>query len=131
MVDWNRRAFELRIQPARVAPAGYAVQASGALVAAVAEGELTPSEAGELGKLIEAYVNNSSLVRSQHISSPKPRACSSFARARRYTFYFDEVAEAEAQGLPYVLVPRELSKREWMERYAGQPQHGRGEREKK
>jgi hypothetical protein len=25
-------------------------------VAAVAEGELTPSEAGELGKLVEAYV---------------------------------------------------------------------------
>ena len=28
------------------------------------------------------------------------------ARPRRYCFYFDEVAEAEAQGLPYVLVPR-------------------------
>jgi hypothetical protein len=27
------------------------------------------------------------------------------ARPRRYCFYFDEVAEAEAQGLPYVLVP--------------------------
>ena len=24
------------------------------------------------------------------------------ARARRYCFYFDEIAEAEAQGLPYV-----------------------------
>ena len=43
------------------------------------------------------------------------------ARARRYVFYFDEVAEAEAQGLPYVLVPRVLSSREWMERYAEQP----------
>jgi hypothetical protein len=43
------------------------------------------------------------------------------ARARRYVFYFDEVAEAEAQGLPYVLVPRVLSRREWMERYAEQP----------
>jgi hypothetical protein len=31
-----------------------------------------------------------------------------------------EVAEAEAQGLPYVLVPRVLSRREWMERYAKQ-----------
>jgi hypothetical protein len=54
------------------------------------------------------------------------------ARPRRYVFHYDEVAEAEAQGLPYVLVPRVLSRREWMERYAGQPQHGRaGEREKK
>jgi hypothetical protein len=39
---------------------------------------------------------------------------------RRYCFHFDEVAEAEAQGLPYVLVPRVLSRREWMERYAKQ-----------
>jgi hypothetical protein len=39
------------------------------------------------------------------------------ARARRYCFYFDEVAEAEAQGLPYVLVPRPLSKEEWIEQY--------------
>jgi hypothetical protein len=38
-------------------------------------------------------------------------ACS--ARARRYVFHPDEVAEAEAQGLPYVLVPRVLSSREW------------------
>jgi hypothetical protein len=45
-------------------------------------------------------------------------ACS--ARARRYVFHPDEVAEAEAQGLPYVLVPRVLSRREWMERYAEQ-----------
>ena len=35
------------------------------------------------------------------------------ARPRRYCFYFDEEAEAEAQGLPYVLVPRELSREEW------------------
>ena len=34
---------------------------------------------------------------------------------------FDEIAEAEAQGLPYLLVPRELSKEEWMEKYGGQP----------
>jgi hypothetical protein len=39
-----------------ITSAADAVQASGALVAAVAEGELTPSEAGELGKLVEAYV---------------------------------------------------------------------------
>ena len=43
-------------------------------------------------------------------------ACS--ARPRRYCFYFDEEAEAQAQGLPYVLVPRVLSRREWMERYS-------------
>jgi hypothetical protein len=41
------------------------------------------------------------------------------ARPRRYCFHFDEVAEAEAQGLPYVLVPRTLSKQEWIERYSG------------
>jgi hypothetical protein len=43
------------------------------------------------------------------------------ARARRYVFHPDEVAEAEAQGLPYVLLPRVLSRREWMERYGEQP----------
>jgi hypothetical protein len=42
-----------------------------------------------------------------------------FARARRYCFHFDEVAEAEAQGLPYMLVPRELSREEWIEQYSG------------
>jgi hypothetical protein len=42
------------------------------------------------------------------------------ARPRRYVFHYDEVAEAEAQGLPYVLAPRVLSRREWMERYAKQ-----------
>jgi hypothetical protein len=30
-------------------------------------------------------------------------------RARRYVFHPDEIAEAEAQGLPYVLVPRGCS----------------------
>jgi hypothetical protein len=48
------------------------------------------------------------------------RVCQLFARARRYVFHYDEVAEAEAQGLPYVLAPRVLSRREWMERYAKQ-----------
>jgi hypothetical protein len=43
------------------------------------------------------------------------------ARARRYCFYFDEVAEAEAQGLPYVLVPRQLSREEWEKRYCHAP----------
>ena len=40
------------------------------------------------------------------------------ARPRRYAFYFDEVAEAEAQGLPYILGPRELSTQEWIEKYS-------------
>ena len=43
------------------------------------------------------------------------------ARPRRYCFYYDEEAEAEAQGLPYVLLPRVLSVQEWMERYGAQP----------
>jgi len=47
------------------------------------------------------------------------------ARARRrYVFYPDELAEAEAQGLPYVLVPRVLSNQEWIERYGEQPVAG-------
>jgi hypothetical protein len=40
------------------------------------------------------------------------------ARPRRYCFYFDEEAEAEAQGLPYILVPRVLSEQEWIEKYS-------------
>jgi hypothetical protein len=43
-------------------------------------------------------------------------------------FHYDEVAEAEAQGLPYVLVPRELSREEWEKKYCTA---GAGEREKK
>ena len=39
-------------------------------------------------------------------------------RPRRYAFHPDEVAEAEAQGLPYAVVPRVLSEQEWLERYA-------------
>jgi hypothetical protein len=50
------------------------------------------------------------------------------ARPRRYCFYYDEVAEAEAQGLPYVLVPRVLSREEWEKKYCTA---GAGEREKK
>jgi hypothetical protein len=41
------------------------------------------------------------------------------ARPRRYCFYFDEEAEAKAQGLPYILVPRQLSREEWIEQYSG------------
>jgi hypothetical protein len=48
------------------------------------------------------------------------------ARARRYCFHFDEVAEAEAQGLPYVLVPRTLSHEEWEKKYCVEPR-GMGE----
>ena len=39
-------------------------------------------------------------------------------RPRRYCFYEDEIAEAEAQGLPYVLAPRVLSREEWIEMYS-------------
>jgi hypothetical protein len=39
------------------------------------------------------------------------------ARARRYCFYFDEEAEAKAQGLPCILVPRPLSREEWEKEY--------------
>jgi hypothetical protein len=38
-------------------------------------------------------------------------ACS--ARPRRYVFHYDEIAESEAQGLPYVLAPRE-----WVEQHS-------------
>jgi hypothetical protein len=58
---------------------------------------------------------------------------------RRYAFHPDEVAEAEAQGLPYVLVPRMLSREEWEKKYCVEPRGmgeeirpaGAGEREKK
>jgi hypothetical protein len=46
-------------------------------------------------------------------------ACS--ARARRYCFHFDEVAEAEAQGLPYMLAPSVLSREEWEKKYCLPP----------
>jgi hypothetical protein len=48
------------------------------------------------------------------------------ARARRYVFHYDEVAEAEAQGLPYVLVSRTLSREEWEKKYCVEPR-GMGE----
>ena len=59
-----------------------------------------------------------SALRIERLLAKVEAACS--ARPRRYCFHFDEVAEAEAQGLPYVLAPRVLSSREWMERYAKQ-----------
>jgi uncharacterized circularly permuted ATP-grasp superfamily protein len=58
--------------------------------------------------------------RSQETRLKKLAAKLEQVRSRRYVFHFDEVAEAEAQGLPYVLVPRVLSRREWIERYAKQ-----------
>jgi hypothetical protein len=39
-----------------IASAGDAAKAMGALLAAVAAGNLTPSEAGELSKIVDAYV---------------------------------------------------------------------------
>ena len=42
-------------------------------------------------------------------------------RARRYAFHPDEVAEAEAQGLPCMLVPRPLSREEWEKKYCHAP----------
>ena len=57
-----------------------------------------------------------SALRIERLLAKVEAACS--ARPRRYCFYYDEVAEAEAQGLPYVLVPRELSREEWEKKYA-------------
>src|SRR5258708_4569628 len=50
------------------------------------------------------------------------------ARPRRYCFYYDEVAEAEAQGFPYGLVPGELSGEKGEKKYCAA---GAGERKKK
>ena len=65
------------------------------------------------------------LNRSKKSSIVKPEQARS-ARARRYVFHPDEVAEAEAQGLPYALLPRVLSSREWIARYGGQQQPAAG-----
>jgi hypothetical protein len=77
--------------------------------------------------------------RSQETRLKKLGAKLSQVRSRRYCFHFDEVAEAEAQGLPYVLVPRQLSREEWEKKYCVEPRGmgeeirtaGAGEREKK
>jgi hypothetical protein len=45
-----------------ISSAGDAKAASGALLAAVSEGRLTPNEAAEIGKLIEAYVKAAELT---------------------------------------------------------------------
>jgi hypothetical protein len=72
--------------------------------------------------------------RSQKTRLKKLGAKLSQVRSRRYCFHFDEVAEAEAQGLPYVLVPRQLSREEWEREYCIEPEgigECAGEREKK
>jgi uncharacterized circularly permuted ATP-grasp superfamily protein len=68
----------------------------------------------------QAGADDQSMNRSQETRLKKLEAKLEQVRSRRYVFHYDEVAEAEAQGLPYVLVPRVLSRREWMERYAKQ-----------
>ena len=59
--------------------------------------------------------------RSQETRLKKLGAKLGQVRSRRYVFHYDEVAEAEAQGLPYALLPRVLSKQEWLEKYGAQP----------
>jgi hypothetical protein len=59
--------------------------------------------------------------RSQETRLKKLGAKLDQVRSRRYVFHYDEVAEAEAQGLPYVLAPRVLSREEWIERYSPKP----------
>ena len=56
-----------------------------------------------------------SALRIERLLAKVEAACS--ARPRRYCFYYDEVAEAEAQGLPCMLVPRPLSREEWEKEY--------------
>jgi hypothetical protein len=76
--------------------------------------------------------------RSQETRLKKLGAKLEQVRSRRYVFHYDEVAEAEAQGLPYVLVPRQLSREEWEKEYCIEPRGmgeeirtaGAGEREK-
>jgi Family of unknown function (DUF5681) len=51
-----RRDRPINFQLPSIASAGEASKASAAVVAAVAAGDLTPSEGGEIGKLIEGYV---------------------------------------------------------------------------
>lgn len=51
-----------------------------------------------------------SALRIERLLSKVEADLASSARPRRYCFYFDEEAEAEAQRLPYALVPRPLSR---------------------
>jgi hypothetical protein len=60
-----------------------------------------------------------------------PEGLARSARPRRYVFHDDEIAEAEAQGLPYMLAPRVLSREEWEKEYCVHedrtPTHGYAE----
>jgi hypothetical protein len=58
-----------------------------------------------------------SSLRIERLLAKVEAALARSARPRRYCFYYDEEAEAEAQGLPYVLMPRELSREEWEKEY--------------
>jgi len=51
-----RRDRHVSISMPVIDTAADAAKASSAILAAVADGELTPSEASELGKLVESYV---------------------------------------------------------------------------
>jgi hypothetical protein len=66
--------------------------------------------------------------RSQETRLKKLGAKLEQVRSRQYCFHFDEIAEAEAQCLPYILVPRPLSKQEWIERYSPRVPDGRESR---
>ena len=59
-----------------------------------------------------------SALRIERLLAKVEADLASSARPRRYCFYFDEEAEAEAQGLPYVLAPRTLSQEEWVKKYS-------------
>ena len=58
-----------------------------------------------------------SSLRIERLLAKVEAALARSARPRRYCFYYDEEAEAEAQGLPYVLLPKPLSREEWEKEY--------------
>ena len=58
-----------------------------------------------------------SSLRIERLLAKVEAALARSARPRRYCFYYDEEAEAEAQGLPCMLVPRPLSREEWEKKY--------------
>jgi hypothetical protein len=59
-----------------------------------------------------------SALRIERLLAKIETALACRARPRRYCFDEDEIAEAEAQGLPYVLAPRVLSHKEWVKKYS-------------
>ena len=62
-----------------------------------------------------------SALRIERLLAKIEAALACRARPRRYCFDEDEIAEAEAQGLPYVLVPRQLSREKWEKKYCHAP----------